>query len=126
MNTFQTQRNTVCNTEELRSIVMNINVHVDERPESSFQAPLLGLELPLLLSDLKWLHSVCHQKLGQLIHHLTASAPPPSGLITGRAVSVTVCCPVQDTRTLPSKASGVVKGNWEVNQLKKPSWKLNW
>lgn len=76
---------------------MNINVIVDEGPESSFQAPLLGLELPLLLSDLKWLHSVCHQKLGQLVHHLTASAtPPPSpGLITGRAVSVTVCCPVR-------------------------------
>lgn len=90
---------------------MNIQVHVDKGPESSFQAPLLGLELPLLLSDLKWLHSVCHQKLGQLVHHLTASATaPPPGLITGRAVSVTVCCPVQDTRTLPSKASGGVKG----------------
>lgn len=89
--------------------MININVHVDEGPESSFQAPLLGLMLPLLLSDLKWLHSVCHQKLGQLVHHLTASATPPE-LITGRAVSVTVCCPVQDTRTLPSEVSGMVKG----------------
>lgn len=53
---------------------MNINVHVEGRPDE--QAPLLGLELLLLLCKVV-LFCLCHQKPGQLIHHLTAPATPP-------------------------------------------------